>query len=98
MLTEKVLFQNRGLFFYYPPRPPPWFGKRPDFFSEPFPELVVWDTFSSDDGEPLVAGGANRIHGTNHGEEPACFDELLHKRTHCICILQQSIKKIMGQL
>ena len=34
--------QNRGLFFYYPPRSPP-FGKRPDFFT------FSWDTF------PLIA-------------------------------------------
>ena len=32
MLTEKILFQNRGLAFYYPPRPPPRFGKRPHLF------------------------------------------------------------------
>ena len=31
-LTEKILFQKRGLVFYYPRRtPPPWFGKRPYF-------------------------------------------------------------------
>ena len=33
MLTEKILFQNSSLAFYYHPRPaPPQFGKRPDFF------------------------------------------------------------------
>ena len=33
MLTEKIPFQNRGLAFYYPPRPPfPLFGKRPHLF------------------------------------------------------------------
>ena len=55
---------------------------------------ATWDTFSSDGGEPLVAGGTNRTHGTNHGEEPACFDELLHKRTHCIC--NRALKRLWG--
>ena len=33
MLTEKILFQNSSLAFYYHPRPaPPQFGKRPHFF------------------------------------------------------------------
>ena len=30
-LTEKILFQKRGLVFYYPRWPPPRFGKRPYF-------------------------------------------------------------------
>ena len=46
MLTEKILFQNRGLAFYYPPRPPPppvWQKTRlfPDFHLCTLP-LVVW--------------------------------------------------------
>ena len=46
MLTETILFQNRGLVFYYPPRPPPSLVKRPDFiygfFSDPFPNSLVF--------------------------------------------------------
>ena len=48
MLTEKILFQNWSLAFYYHPRPaPPQFGKRPDFFrffflrTLPLPNLHV---------------------------------------------------------
>ena len=45
MLTEKILFQNRGLAFYYPPRPPPGLAKDQTFsgFSFVHPSLGVGD-------------------------------------------------------
>ena len=43
MLTEKILFQNRGLAFYYHPRPPPPSLAKDHifsvFFCAPFPNL-----------------------------------------------------------
>ena len=45
----KNTFPKRGLVFYYPRWPPPWFGKRPYFsrifFSAPFPYWIVISLF-----------------------------------------------------
>ena len=78
MLTEKILFQNRSLAFYYHPRPaPPQFGKRPDFFRVFFSRTLPLPSAWTASRAGRVTRGEGGV-GTVAGE---AWQELTRKMT-----------------